>query len=125
MDDRTMLELAAKAAGVDWMPATTEKGSELEPVFGLWLRIHGEPSEHQRRRWNPLTDDGDALRLAIDLQLGISIPPVIDGRVDVVTFYGPLISVIEFPVSGDRRAATRRAITRAAAEIQLAKESGK
>ena len=125
MDDRTMLELAAKAAGVDWMPATTEKGSELEPVFGLWLRIHGEPSEHQRRRWNPLADDGDALRLAIDLQLGISIPPVIDGRVDVVTFYGPLISVIEFPVSGDRRAATRRAITRAAAEIQLAKESGK
>ena len=122
MDDRTMLELAAKAAGVDWMPATTEKGIELEPVFGLWLRIHGEPSEHQRRRWNPLTDDGDALRLATDLQLGISIPPVIDGRVDVVTFYGPLISVIEFPVSGDRRAATRRAITRAAAEIQLSRE---
>ena len=122
MTDRELLELAAKAAGIDWFPANTEKDIELEPVFGLWLKTHGEPYQGQRRRWNPLTDDGDALRLAIDLQLGISIPPVIDGRVDVVTFYGPLISVIEFPVSGDRRAATRRAITRAAAEIQLSRE---
>ena len=120
-----MLELAAKAAGIEWIPATTEKGIELEPVFGLWLRIHGEPSEHQRRRWNPLTDDGDALRLAIDLQLGVSVPPVVGGRIDVVTFYGPIIFVIEYPVSGDRHAAARRAITRAAAAIQLAKESGK
>ena len=38
-----LLELAAKAAGVEWIPANTEKGIELEPVFGLWLKIHGEP----------------------------------------------------------------------------------
>jgi hypothetical protein len=103
MDDRTMLELAAKAAGVN--PIEIDYQDEFV--------------------WDPLTDDGDALRLAIDLQLGISIPPVVDGRVEVVTFYGPIISVIEYPVSGDRHAATRRAITRAAAEIQLSKESGK
>lgn len=103
MDDRTMLELAAKAAGVN--PIEIDYQDEFA--------------------WNPLTDDGDALRIAIDLQLGISIPPVVDGRVEVVTFYGPIISVIEYPVSGDRHAATRRAITRAAAEIQLAKENGK
>ena len=63
MDDRTMLKLAAKAAGIEWIPENTEKGIELEPVFGLWLKIHGEPYEGQRRRWNPLANDGDALRL--------------------------------------------------------------
>ena len=105
MDDQRMLELAAKAAGI-----TTHGAMHAD-----WLNGHST-------YWNPLTDDGDALRLAIDLQLGISIPPVIDGRVDVVTFYGPIISVVELPVNDDRYAATRRAITRAAAEIQLSKE---
>ena len=49
------------------------------------------------RHWSPLTDDGDALRLAVKLQLGISIPPVVDGRIEVVTFYGPIISIVEYP----------------------------
>ena len=122
MDDRTILELAAKAAGIEY---TIEDDDYYvsHKFFGLWLVKHHEPSEYEKRYWNPLTDDGDALRLAIDLQLGISIPPVIDGRIDVVTFYGPIISVIEYPVNGDRYAATRRAITRAAADIQMSKES--
>ena len=121
MDNRTMLELAAKAAGIEY---TIEDDDYYvsHKFFGLWLVKHHEPSEYEKRYWNPLTDDGDALRLAIDLQLGISIPPVVDGRIDVVTFYGPILSVIEYPVSGDRHAATRRAITRAAAEIQMSKE---
>lgn len=72
--------------------------------------------------FSPLTDDGDALRLAVKLQLGISIPPVSDGRVEVVTFYGPVISIVEYPQNGDRQAATRRAIVRAAAEIGKAQQ---
>ena len=128
MDDRTMLELAAKAAGVDWMPATTEKGIELEPVFGLWLRIHGEPSEHQRRRWNPLTDDGDALRLVVAIgfsdEEGVSIFLADKEDPTVVVRKGRKAGAMELAVN-DPYAATRRAITRAAAAIQLAKESGK
>lgn len=82
-EQRRLLELAAKTAGF-------EAG---------WV-IQG---------WNPLQDDGDALRLAVKLQLGISIPPVVDGRIEVVTFYGPIISIVEYPQNDDRNAAARRA----------------
>ena len=118
MDDRTMLELAAKAAGIEWIPANTEKGIELEPVFGLWLKIHGEPYEGQRRRWNPLADDGDALRLAVTLGLVIdcSRPSCGEPFKQHTIWLDQLMGNAEL---------TRRAITRAAAEIQLAKESGK
>jgi hypothetical protein len=112
MTDKELLELAAKAADLHYDP--TKEGDELGRVYsdhlGLWIW-------HWKDWWNPLTDDGDALRLAVKLQLGISIPPVIDGRIDVVTFCGPLVSIIEYPNGDDRFAATRRAITRAAAEI--------
>ena len=51
--DREMLELAAKAAG------------ELTPSwYGNSAYMDGVLS-----RWNPLTDDGDALRLAVKLML--------------------------------------------------------
>ena len=124
MDDRTMLELAAKAAGVDWMPATTEKGIELEPVFGLWLRIHGEPSEHQRRRWNSLTDDGDALRLAVKLGMEVYIDNHPNGCECVeVESHTHKAGRFVYNLDDDPGAATRRAITRAAAEIQLSKGS--
>lgn len=100
MTDRELLELAAKAAGYEYAK------------FGGYIVVDGIPGN-----WNPLTDDGDALRLAVKLQLGISIPPVVDGRIDVVTFYGPIISIVEYPQNDDRDAATRRAIVRAAAEV--------
>ena len=125
MDDRTMLELAAKAAGIEWIPANTEKGIELEPVFGLWLKIHGEPYEGQRRRWNPLANDGDALRLMIAVGVGFIID---DEFVNVFRCgHELLVDLCEYYANhgGDKTAATRRAITRTAAEIQLAKESGK
>ena len=106
MSDRELLELAAKAAGY--------KSAEYREPDGLWAKIY---NGNFWGFWNPLTDDGDALRLAVKLQLGISVPPVVDGRVDVVTFYGPIISIVEYPQDDDRNAATRRAIVRAAAEI--------
>jgi len=99
MTDRELLELAAKAAGVTidrWL-----NGSDATAVCGF-------------ETWQPLYDDGDALRLAVKLGLGISIP-LANKRTDVVTFSGPIISVIE--AHGDPYAATRRAIVRAAAEI--------
>src|ERR1700741_2376898 len=61
MTDRELLELAAKAAGIktpgkppNWM----HPGVQIPTDFGhLW--------------WNPPTDDGDALRLAVKLKIEI------------------------------------------------------
>ena len=105
--DKELLELSAKAAGIEIEPCTCSNKKwpfKIKNDFGI---------DH----WNPLEDDGDALRLAVNLQLGISIPPVVDGRIEVVTFYGPIVSIVEHPQNNDRNAATRRAIVRAAAEI--------
>ena len=111
MTDKELLELAAKAAGLTnliYYPAwkCMAEYDEHDGGFYKWDTY-----------WNPLKDDSDALRLAVKLQLGISIPPVVDGRIEVVTFYGPIVSIVEHPQNNDRNAATRRAIVRAAAEI--------
>ena len=128
MGDRTMLELAAKAAGIEWIPANTEKGIELEPVFGLWLKIHGEPYEEQRRRWNPLANDGDALRLASELHINIEFVKGLTTKQFIeISAYpsGRGDCLCLEPIGDDPNQAARRAVTRAAAAIQLAKESGK
>lgn len=85
--DRELLELAAKAAGP-----------------GVWL-------EHDDRPWNPLTDDGDALRLAVNLGMNLDF---VNGNSGA-----QLIGVGFFsePHNSYPYAATRRAIVRAAAEI--------
>ena len=122
MTDRELLELAAKAAGIDWIPASSDVGKQGELKFGLWLNIQHEPTESTRRRFNPLNDDGDALRLAVDLRMLVDIRYRSPGaiRYNSVTYWvDPLLGqVIEF---GDMetclRAATRRAIVRAAAEL--------
>lgn len=94
MSDRELLELAAKAIGLDATnhPAHTDDWS-----------------------WNPLTDDGDALRLAVKLKLCVSIE---FDRVDVTT--PQMDNATEYFYDNpqtDYYAATRRAIVRAAAAI--------
>lgn len=92
--DRELLELAAKAAG-EW-PSP-------------------EPFEHVLLRWNPLTDDGDALRLAVKIDVCLSIDKE-QGRVRVILRDGAEPVHTE-PTGADPFAATRRAIVRAAAAI--------
>jgi len=92
MTDKELLELAAKAAGIDLQYADDE---------GL-LPYNGSTNAE----WNPLTDDGDALRLAVKLEL----------FVDAYNKKSTVCRVIE-PHNGDPYAATRRAIVRAAAEV--------
>ncbi|EPD8436091.1 TPA: hypothetical protein ACSQFI_003579 [Pseudomonas aeruginosa] len=99
MNDRELLELAARAAGID-------------PVLAEPINL----STGVEYYWNPRDDDGDALRLAVKLRLDI-------------TFYNGFQEVAAEPSNGDGMnpsqevfiedpyAATRRAITRAAAEI--------
>ena len=105
MTDEKMLELAAKAAGMRgfWVDAGLNVGSDAEPLI-----------------WNPLTDDGDALRLAVKLKLAIRpLDKCVFVESDPETLLGQS-SVSELEMYGrpsEPDIATRRAIVRAAAEI--------
>ncbi len=102
MTDREMLELAARAAGI--------KGEVINAEgLGAWIPMPGASSAV----WNPLDDDGDALRLAVYLEFEIDITST---GVAVRTRCGlkVLVNKTEEP---DLCAAARLAITRAAAEI--------
>ena len=103
MSDRELLELAAKAAGID-----------VRWYQGDCLRV-ADKCNGFAGKWNPITDDGDALRLAVTVGLGVSVPLGYK-RTDVVAFRDSRIGVVESHGS-DPLAATRRAIVRAAAEI--------
>jgi hypothetical protein len=99
MTDRELLESAAKAAGiVDFV--------YLGNTEGGW-------SESLDDYWNPLTDDGDALRLAVKLSL-LVLPYPDDHAVRVTRLDQP-DTIAAF--GDDPYAATRRAIVRAAAAI--------
>jgi len=119
MTDRELLELAAAAAGFG-DPQTghicwTE--SEYPPKSGkqgaLWNYVgHMDTAE----LWNPLTDDGDALRLAVKLSL--MLDKITQGYMagHWVATHTNIESCYELAIP-DPYAATRRAIVRAASEI--------
>lgn len=97
--DRELLELAAKAAGFrfwDWLG-----GDGLLSVYD---------AEGRHSVWNPLTDDGDALRLAAAILM-----EVYTGKYEIEIHVG-IVTIFQ-PTDGDTISATRRAIVRAAAEI--------
>ena len=108
MTDRELLELAAMAAGI-----THLLGGWFDDVGQAGL-LSGRLG-NGRSVWNPLADDGDALRLAVKLNLGISIPVHQTIRADVVCFRDASVNAREG--GDDPHAAARRAIVRAAAEI--------
>ena len=100
MTYRELLELAAKAAGMKW----TQIEMSLMTDY-VWVTSDGV----ELAVWNPLTDDGDALRLAVKLGL------VLKNRDDLADAYSA--EYVEKTLPSDPYAATRRAIVRAAAEI--------
>ena len=95
--DRELLELAARAAGIETHGA----------MRADWLNGHST-------YWNPLTDDGDALRLAVKLELDILRFPAF-GEAQVCSQDG--VAAEAESTSTCPCAATRRAIVRAAAAI--------
>lgn len=109
MTDKELLELAAKAAGVN--------GGYSEPLRGIQRDYMDARHGLCHTFWNPLTDDGDALRLAV--KLNIAVQHHTEGY--VVAWEGRKAGVLE-DYEGDPYAATRRAIVRAAAEIGKSKE---
>jgi hypothetical protein len=108
MTDRELLELAAKAAG-------GLARFDISPDKWPWLQavVDGKPQPYPVR-WNPLTDDGDALRLAVELGLAVSVEYQV-GSTSVL--WGPPTGHVREDHGTDPYAATRRAIVRAAAEI--------
>lgn len=109
-DDRKLLEDAAKAAGY-WDDGYRPVLRDSEG----WLCIR--PADDKcmfQSIWAPLSNDGDALRLAVRLRL--EIVPVDRGYVDVcLPGSEPFACACEG--GDDPYAATRRAITRAAASL--------
>lgn len=95
MTDRDLLELAAKAAGLSLSDEHVWDDERAEYV-----------------RWNPLTNDGDAFRLAVKLGLCVQVLRQY-GETQVFRQSGYEIE----KHNDDPLAATRRAIVRAAAEI--------
>lgn len=99
MNDRELLTLAAKAAGIE-LEGWYESADAFNAPYHGW--------------WNPLTDDGDAFRLAVK----------VGGELRLHTeenwsAFGVIYSdegMFEYH-NNDPYAATRRAIVRAAAEI--------
>lgn len=94
MTDRELLEAAAKAEGhaCPWM--LPDRGGE--------------------RPWNPLTDDGDALRLAVALRMEVTISPAGHTWADDRS---RRLAIAKEMHNHDPAAATRRAIVRAAAAL--------
>jgi hypothetical protein len=114
MTDRELLEMAAKATGIPLQPDFAER-------YDHYMA--------DKLMWNPLIDDGDALRLAVVLQIDVSQSGSIGifgepftavvchwnrnrGHGDVACW----VSLGE-RIRDDKFVATRRSIVRAAAEI--------
>ncbi len=120
--DRELLELAAKAAGLPMGYADGQYFYCEHGPFGpgMYGKQGGAPLY-----WNPLADDGDALRLAVKLCLSIDHNHPADQQRWVAAdwsgcegCYGPVSCVEDdFEDDSNRSAATRRAIVRAAAAI--------
>lgn len=104
MTDHELLELAAKAAGL-----TITVNNKTRP--GLYtISKPGGPTEF----FDPLNDDGDALRLAVKLRFDIEY----EGQVVWVNYsQGGITYAVDESLVGDEVLALRRAIVRAAAEI--------
>lgn len=104
---RELLELAAKAAGYEFGEINGAYKAKIEKDIGT-CGTYG-CQKHQWRDWNPLTDDGDALRLAVHMFRDIHFW-YFDNSVSVGNEWRVVCG-------DDPCAATRLAIVRAAAEI--------
>lgn len=126
MTDRELLELAAKAAGMVHMKYAG--GSGLSRML--------DPSRPETTGsigpcWNPLADDADALRLVVKLRLVVHVwdegdtasAAKTEPNGDDPELSGDAWFAEDAHACNGIESATRRAIVRAAAAIQQAKEA--
>lgn len=112
MKDREMLELAAKAGGISGY-----RYSENFYCMAHWNESDG--GWFDCGLWDPLRNDGDALRLAVRLRMTVDIYSAmveVSWHDDIAseTF---VVTEHDNNADNDLSAATRRAITCAAAHI--------
>ena len=112
MTDREMLELAAKAYGFGdpegnfiWTESEYPRGSKTNGA--LWNYMGWCDTA---QLWNPLTDDGDALRLAVKLHMQVSVTTE-SCRAETLPCLGVRVN------DSDENLATRRAVVMAAAAV--------
>lgn len=108
--DRELLELAARAAGIDGLWVSNYLSGDY------YYQGNNDGIEYKHDGgglsvWNPLTDDGDALRLAVKLGIlvdvtAFSVTAIVNGAISAKEKH-----------NGDPYSSTRRAIVRAAAAI--------
>lgn len=118
MSDREFIELAAKAYGLagEWVDFS---GMDIRVGYQGGLYVEGVGY------WNPLADDGDALRLAVKLRLAIDHNHPSTNQIGNWVAverqgweqYPPFSIMIDGFDEKNRSQATSRAITLAAAEI--------
>lgn len=125
--DRELLDLAAKAAGYKFKWFKVKQFKITDPPYGRCRYFTGYKDvfgKHHTKPWNPLEDDGAALRLRNAMQMTI----IDEGdKVFVEAARYPQGSIVREPYVRDLPggfasqssvdAAVRRAIVRAAAEI--------
>ena len=104
MKDLDLLESAAHAAGIYYW------------LEGATVLTHGE-TPGSTREWNPLLDDGDAMRLAVKMGLNVDIRPGIYVEASYLVEEASRCLRFEEKVMQDPYAATRRAIVRATAAM--------
>lgn len=109
MNDRELIELAAKAAKIGgWWGDRFEYHNGAVDLSDMWIL-----DQEEFCAWNPLIDDGDALRLAVHLELSV-YPP---SRAYPKACCQNNDASIDITEEGEPMTGTRRAIVRAAAEI--------
>ena len=117
--DRELLEWAAKAAGYTTNhPWNAERLTFNPPVYALYV-LNENGVVHMA--WNPLDDSGAAMNLAVDLDLAIVPYPIYNKQKHSVLVQKKNLDESRFEEmelhGDDPRAATRRAIVSAAAEL--------
>jgi hypothetical protein len=115
MNDRELIHAAAKAAGYD---KTMQTFAACDSA-GSWTQyakhVYWNAGRERRDYWNPLNDDGDALRLAVKLR--IEVEPWIHGDSACSRAACGEVLIDEPHYGDDPERATRRAIVRAAAAL--------
>lgn len=119
MSDRELLEKAARAAGYEI------RWNEHHPWNGQYeIKVVPEPKAPYSKylTWNPLHDDGDALRLAVKLNLDIRYESYDAGVAAIVgAAWDDAPEAVHEIFERDGPRAVRRAIVRAAAAIAESK----
>ena len=106
-EQRRLLELAAKAKGI------TVRWHE-KSLYGPTMEIMDDESGGPP--WNPIDDDGDALRLAVTLGMDVDVCLETNSTWALAAYDGSP-GITENHRESDPYAATRLAIVRAAAAI--------